>query len=85
MREPQIGALGLIENPGKVTDSRAKGFVARHGKLVQVEVEAIPPALLRALYQDAIDAHWDESAYGAVLEREADERDRLRAALVPAE
>jgi hypothetical protein len=34
----QVASLGLIENPGKATDSRAARFLARHGKLVQVEV-----------------------------------------------
>ncbi|HEY9377833.1 MAG TPA: hypothetical protein VIQ02_12150 [Jiangellaceae bacterium] len=76
--EPQIGSLGLVEMPGKTTDSRAAGFVARHGRLVQVEVEAIGPAMLRALYQTAIDAYWDESTYDAVIVREDAERARLR-------
>ena len=80
VRPPQIAAFSLDEKPGKVTDSRAAGFTARHGKLVQVEVEAIVPATLRALYQAAIDDYWDESVYDIAVARETVERDRLRGA-----
>jgi hypothetical protein len=73
----QVEALELPPLPGKRTDARAAGFEARHGRLVQVEVEAVPPETLRRLYQEAISAEWDVSAYEAVLAREADERDRL--------
>jgi hypothetical protein len=62
---------------GKATDSRAAAFEARHGQLVQAELEALPPDVLRGLYQDAIDEYWDESAYRAVREREEAERDAL--------
>jgi hypothetical protein len=77
----QIAELGLSPQPGKATDSRASGFVARHGSLVQVEVEAIHPDILRSLYQEAIDGFWDTSAYKRVLEQEREERDALRAVL----
>jgi hypothetical protein len=75
----QIDEYGLPENPGKSTDSRAGAFAARHGRLVQVEVEARDPDDLRALVQQAIDAEWDTSAFQAVIEREDEERDRLEA------
>lgn len=66
----QVTQYRLPPNPGKATDSRAAGFVARHGELVQVEIDALPPETLRALFTDAITDHWAESAYAAVLERE---------------
>ena len=38
-----IESYALPESPGKETDSRASAFEARHGRLVQVEVEASTP------------------------------------------
>lgn len=73
----QVEAYNLPPQPGKQTDSRAAGFVARHGRLVQVELDALDPAELRRLYQAAIDRYWDPAAYQAALAREAEERDRL--------
>ena len=70
----QVASYDLPPMPGKESDSRASGFVARHGRLVQVELDALPPEVLRALYQAAIDYYWDTSAYRAVMERERDER-----------
>jgi hypothetical protein len=70
----QVEQYDLPEDVGKVTNSRAPGFVARHGKLVQVELDALPPDVLRQLYADAIAEHWDDAAYQAVLEREVAER-----------
>jgi hypothetical protein len=77
----QIQTLGLPPLPGKASDARAAAFVARHGQLVQVEVEAVRPDTLRGLYQNAINALWDTSAYEAVRERERKERDQLDALL----
>jgi hypothetical protein len=72
-----VSAYGLPPAPGKVTDSRASGFVRRHGRLVQVEVDALPPDVLRGLYQSALDRVWDTSAYAAVRAQEAADRQRL--------
>lgn len=69
-----IDRFGLTENPGKATDARAAAFVARHGRLVQVEVEALDPDDLRDLIQAEIDTEWDDSALAAVMEREHEER-----------
>lgn len=76
----QVTRYQLPPNPGKASDSRAAGFLARHGELVQVELDALPPETLRELFADAIDQHWDESAYAAVLKREDTERALLRTA-----
>jgi hypothetical protein len=74
----QVQEYQLPPNPGKSTDSRAGGFIARHGELVQVELDALDPNDLRALFQAAIDDYWDTSAYEAVLDRERTDRSRLR-------
>jgi hypothetical protein len=54
----QVAEHELPPQPGKATDSRADGFVARHGRLVQVELDALPPEVLRALYQARSTATW---------------------------
>jgi hypothetical protein len=77
----QVTAFGLPPNPGKITDSRAAGFIARHGQLVQVELDALDPNQLRGLYQTAIDEFWDASAYTAVRAQEREDLDRLWAAV----
>jgi hypothetical protein len=73
----QVEALRLPPLPGKTTDTRAAAFVARHGRLMQIEVEAVHPDVLHRLYQDAINAVWDTSAFDDVLAREAYERHEL--------
>lgn len=77
---PQVTEFDLPPNPGKATDSRASAFVARHGELVQVELDALPPETLRSLFDDAIADFWDKSTYEAVREREDEHRQQLRAA-----
>ena len=73
----QVIEYDLPPQMGKATDSRAGQFVARHGRLVQVELDALPPDVLRALYDEAIGRYWDSSAYEAVMEQEWGERASL--------
>lgn len=70
----QVTQYGLPPQPGKATDSRARAFTARHGQLVQVELDALPPDGLRRLYQAAIDDFVDVSTLEGVLEQERSER-----------
>lgn len=70
----QVEDNQLPINPGKATDSRAAGFVERHGSLMQVELDALPPEDMRDAYQLAFDQFWDPNAYARVLERERTER-----------
>lgn len=74
----QVVEYGLPPQPGKETDSRAGGFVARHGHLVQVELDALPPDVLRMLFTNALTDFWDDEIYQAALGREDQERRRLR-------
>jgi len=73
----QVERYQLPEMAGKHTDSRAKGFRAKHGKLVQVELDALDPNILRTLYQQGIDRYWDTSAYQAVIDQERTEQEQL--------
>jgi len=73
----QVEEYELPPLPGKETDSRAAAFVARHGRLMQVELDALDPDDLRGLYTVAISDYWDDDAFRATLEREQQERARL--------
>ena len=75
MTAAQVREYALPVNPGKSSDSRAAGFISRHGSLMQVELDALDPAVLRRLYADAISEFWDTSAYAAVVELERQQRE----------
>ena len=74
----QVTTYGLVPNPGKDNDPRAKEFARRHGTNVQVELDALDPNDLKVLYTDAISDFWDTSAYADVVAEERDDRARLR-------
>ncbi len=75
----QVEEYGLPEQMGKSTDTRARGFIEKHGKLVQVELDALPPDVLQRLYTEAIATFWNDAAY-----RKAMKRERREAALLEA-
>jgi hypothetical protein len=50
----QVAEHKLPELPGKASDVRAAGFKAKHGRLCQVELDALPPDVLHRLYSDAL-------------------------------
>jgi len=58
---------------GKATDSRSRQFMEKHGELVQVELDALPPDEMRKLYKEAIDQYWDYKTLDKVMNRESDE------------
>jgi hypothetical protein len=74
----QVAQYGLPPQLGKATDSRAAGFLARHGRLVQVELDALPPDILHQLYAEAIADFWRDDAYQAALTRERTDRRTLK-------
>jgi hypothetical protein len=63
--------------PGKAEDSRSARFMLEHGELVQVELDALAPNDLRALYQQAIDGFWDQDTYEEAMEREREDDEVL--------
>jgi hypothetical protein len=78
VRLEQVDELGLAVNAGKETDTRARSFAAKYGSLFQVEVEAIEPAILHSLYDDALDRWIDWSQVDALVERQETGRARLQ-------
>ena len=79
MSADQIEEYGLPPAPGKATDSRSARFVARYGQLVQVELDALDPGVLRGLYATEIGRWWDADAHAAIVEAEEVERVRIKA------
>jgi hypothetical protein len=79
----QVRRYGLPFNPDPDVvkklekDPRAARFKKRYGSLVQYEVDALDPAVLRDLYRNAIDLYHDPEVFAAVIERENEDRDRL--------
>ena len=74
----QVDEYSLPPLPGKETDARAAAFEARHGRLVQVELDALDPDILRKLYQHAIDEFWEDGAYTEMIAKEDIERRRIK-------
>lgn len=71
----QIRQLNLPTRPTKRTDSRAKNF----DDSVSVEVDAIPPRVLRSMVQDCITNHLDEYELSQIRKTEEWERETLQA------
>ena len=56
-------------NPAKMSDSRAKTFIAKHG-YSSYEVDALDPDVLQTVIDDAITAYIETDALGQVLDQE---------------
>jgi hypothetical protein len=70
--EEQIETWSLPTRPTKKSDSRSKNFEGE-----SVEVDAIPPELLRQLVRERIEQHIDEDALERLKHNEALERETM--------
>jgi len=75
----QVAEHDLPPLPGKASDSRAAAFAERHGGLVQVELDALPPDVLHDLYDEALEPWWDDDAYDEALAQEDADRSAILA------
>ena len=73
----QVKSYKLPTALGKQTDTRAKKFIAQHGGLMQVELDALAPDVLRELYEDALARFLDMSTMNDVIHREREDRAAL--------
>ena len=81
----QVITYNLPVNPGKETSPRTKGFNRKYREIfdrlgvesMQVELDALPPATLRTLYEDVVANYWDNDAYDAAMDREQIESDKI--------
>ena len=70
----QVDELRPPENPAKITDSRAEGYISRFGRS-SWELDAIEPARLASIVRGAIRSLIDEDVW---REREDEQRDMKR-------
>ncbi len=72
----QVRQYNPPENPTKMTDSRAQGYVDRFGES-SWELDALEPALLAALVRDKINDLTDLEALQSEIDRQQADRDKL--------
>ncbi len=70
--DEQIVSMNLPTRPTKKSDSRSKNFIGE-----SVEVDAIPPKVLREIVSECITQHVDDRAYDVLLAAEESERGAL--------
>lgn len=71
--ENQGVAKKLARSPGRIA------FVEKYGRLFQIEVDAIPLAILKGIVMETVRGYLDTSSYNSVLAEENDDRRRLAA------
>lgn len=77
LNEPQIAEFNLPPLPGKDWDSRAAGFEATYGEVIQVELDALPPETLKKIYADEVANWWDEDGFQESLKQEVIDREQI--------
>jgi hypothetical protein len=75
--EEQITRWNLPTRAVKKSDSRAKKFIQKYGE-ISVELDAIPPNILRALVSDAIAIHADKEEIDRLKFVEQEEREIIK-------
>ena len=75
----QVTQYALPEEPGKPESVRAPKFIAKYGRLFQVEVEALDPDVLRRLVEEAVAETWDDALERDVLGEEKKQKEQGRA------
>jgi hypothetical protein len=76
----QIQQYNPPPNPAKMSDARAKAYVAKYGRQ-SWELDALPPNVLQALVRGAFDALIDKKALAKVVTEERKQRARIEAVL----
>jgi hypothetical protein len=76
----QVRQYSPPPNPAKMTDSRAAGYVEKHGTS-SWEVDALPPEILDRLIRSAFDAVVDRGLMDGVVAREERDKASLRRAV----
>ncbi len=76
----QVEQYNPPPNPTKLTDSRAKGYIKKHGHECW-EVDALDPGTLQQLIRDEFEAIIDVDAMNDVRDREERDKERLTEAV----
>jgi hypothetical protein len=67
-------------NPAKITDSRAKDYIKKHGN-ESWELDALPPEVLAELVEASIKKYWNEEAWEERKQEEDASKERMRSLL----
>ena len=73
----QIAQYTPPPNPVKMTDSRARAFIAKYGNECY-EVDALPPNVLAQIITDALEDVTDQEKVDSILGREEQDKELLR-------
>jgi hypothetical protein len=76
LNRDQVDKYECPPNPAKMTDTRAAGYVAEHGRS-SWELDALPPKALDDLIADTLESYIDKEKWKKTLEREAEMREPL--------
>lgn len=76
----QVRDFGIPENPVKLSDGRARKYIAEYGTESCWELDALDPGVLTGLVGDNVARFRDDTLWDAAVEREKEERDLLRLA-----
>lgn len=76
LTKEQIIQFNLPHMPLKENDPRSKKFQQKHGNFA-VELDALPPNLLRQILREGIEKYLDLNAFKKDLQKETDEKARL--------
>ncbi|WP_141575963.1 hypothetical protein [Actinomadura sp. WMMA1423] len=68
LNRDQVDLYRPPPNPAKLTDSRARGYIRKHGSS-SWELDALDPATLSGLIEDEISAWRDDRLWGAATDR----------------
>ena len=77
LTEEQIEKYKLPSDPGKESDPNYNKFVDLYGSNMVVELDSLPPDILRKVIKDCILQNIDEGYLMRMLKKEKDEKDRL--------
>jgi len=77
LTKEQIEKYKLPSNPGKKSDPNYKKFVNLYGDDLVVELDSLPPDILRKIIEDCILKNIDQDLLAQVQEKEKDEEIRL--------
>lgn len=80
LTKAQIEQYRLPPNPAKMSDSRAEGYVAKHGT-DSWEIESLRPDVLQQLCVDVIEGETDDDLVEEVLAEEEKQKTEMRARL----
>lgn len=74
----QVEALKPPENPAKLTDTRARAYIARFGN-ASWELDAVEPRALAGIVTRAVESLRDNALWAEAVERESEMRQELEA------